>query len=211
MTVADIIERVRQIVQQTSSTNSQVSDATLIDWINEATLQICSMLSTLPKESVAGITAASSITLGSDVLRVDYAAISDGTTKFPLATTDFNSFVRDNPNWENASTGKPSTLVRMTDTSWKMYPAPDATWTGKAVSIYGSVLPDDLTSTTESPAVSVTLHRAYPHFCAWLFFLTLNNPERATAEYNIFEALVRKNTKTATATSGSMLSFKMGL
>lgn len=209
MTAAQIITRVRQIVQQTNPNNSAVSDATILGWINECTLQLCSIIATLPKVSVTGVTAASAITLSQSLLKLDYAAISDGTTKFPLLLMDFNNFVRKYPEWENQATNKPEILVRMTDTSWMMYPAPDATWSGKAVSLYGSVLPTDLSSTSEEPPLSKVLHHAYPHYCAWLFYLTINNPEKAAAEYATFDGIRKMNMKTATSTQGSLLAFKI--
>lgn len=209
MTVQAIITRVRQIVQQTNSTNSTVSDSAILGWINECTLQLCSIINTLPKVSVTGIVAAADITLSQSLLRLDFASISDGTTYFPLETIDFNNFARTCLEWQNQPTGRPTTLVRMTDTSWKMFPAPDATWTGKSVAIYGSVVPADLTLTTEEPPLSKTLHHAYPHYCAWLFYLALNNPEKAAAEYATFDGIRRLNTKTATSTGGSLLTLKM--
>ena len=208
MTVAQITERVRQIVQQKTAANSIVSDAGILVWINEATLALASMLTTLPKESITGLVVADTITFDRDVLRLDYAAIVDGTNYHVLDTIDFPNFVRLNPNWQQASAGLPTTLVRMTDLNWMMYPAPDATWTGKTLSLYGSVTPDDLTLTTEEPPISRTLHHAYPHYCAWLFFLALNNPERAAAEYAIFDSIRKTNTKTATSTKGSLAALR---
>jgi hypothetical protein len=209
MTVAQIITRVRQIVQQTTASNSVVSDATILGWINECTLVLCSSINTLPKESVGSIVAADTITFDKTLLRIDYASISDGTTHFPLKTIDFNNFVRRFPEFLNQTDNKPEYLVRMTDKVWMMFPNPDTTWTGKSVAIYGSVLPDDLTLTTEEPPLSVALHHAYPHYCAWLFFLALNQPEKAAAEYATFDGLRKLNIKTATSTRGSLLSLRV--
>ena len=209
MTLAEIITRTRQIVQQTTASNSAVSDSTITQWANECTLALCSSINTLPKESVAGIVAADTITFDKTLLRIDYAAISDGTTYFPLKTIDFNNFIRQYPNFLNENDGQPQMLVRMTDKNWMMFPNPDTDWTGDSVAIYGSVLPDDLTLTTEEPPLSVTLHHAYPHYCAWLFFLALNQPEKAAAEYATFDGLRKLNMKTATSTRGSLLSLRM--
>jgi hypothetical protein len=150
------------------------------------------------------------VTLGKTLLRLDYAAISDGTGYHPLKTIDFNNFIRQFPDWINADDGKPVYFVRMTDKNWMMFPNPDADWVGKDLAIYGSVLPADLTLTTEEPPLSVTLHHAYPHYCAWLFFLALNAPEKAAAEYATFDGIRRLNMRTATSTQGSMLSLRMG-
>lgn len=212
MTVQDIITRCRQIVQQTNPNNSTVSDSSILGWINECTLALCSIINTLPKESVGSIVASDTLTFTKTLLRIDYAAISDGGSpaKYsPLETIDFNNFVKLNPDWQNQPDSKPSMLVRMTDLTWMMFPPPDATWTGKAVSIYGAVLPTDLTSTSQEPPLSVVWHHAYPHYCAWLFHLALNQPDKAAAEYATFDGLRKMNTKTATSTTGSMSQLKI--
>ncbi len=209
MTVAQITERCRQIVQQKTASNSQVTDSSILGWINECTLALCSIISTLPKESITGQVVASTITFARDVLRLDYAAIYDGSNYHPLSTIDFNNFVKANPNWQNISTGKPAVMIRLTNLEWMMWPTPDSTWTGKTLSLYGAVQPDDLTLTSEEPPLSRTLHHAYPHYCAWLFFLAINNPDRAAAEYAIFDGIRRLNTKTATSTNGSLQSLRV--
>jgi len=208
MTAQSIIDRVRQIVQQRTPSNSIKSDPAILGDINECTRVLCSMLTSIPKEEITGVVAASTIILDRDVLRLDYAAIVDGTDYYLLDTIDFPNFVRLNPNWQNTAEGKPNTLIRMTDLEWRMYPTPDSDWLGKSLSLFGSVTPADLTSTSEEPPVSRTLHHAYPHYCSWLFFLALNNPERAAAEYAIFDSIRKTNTKTATATKGSLSAIR---
>lgn len=212
MTVSDIIQEVRQIVQQTNAANSSVSDSILLSWINACTLELCARITTLPKVSVPGITAASTITLSQNLLRLDFASISDGATPpvyRPLETIDFVNFARINPDWQNQIVSQPRQLVRMTDLTWMMFPPPDAIWTGKSVSIYGSVLPTALTLTSESPALPIVTHQVYPHYCAWKFFLAINNPERANSEYATYDTLRKIVTSTATSTTGSLLSLKI--
>ena len=209
MTAQDIIDEVRQICQETDPNNSHATDAVILGWINSATLSLCASIATLPKVSVSGQVAADTLTLPTNLLRMDFASITDGTTHFPLETIDFVNFVRINPGYENQPHSKPAMLVRMTDLNWMMYPNPDASWTGKALTIIGSVLPTPLTSVNDSPALSITLHQAYPHFCAWKFFPLLNNPERADAEYSVFDGLRKQNIGTATSTTGSQLAFKL--
>ena len=209
MTAQDIITKTRAIVQESDPNNTHKSDSDILSDINACTLALCSSINTLPKVSVAGQVAAATITLPTNLLRMDFASISDGTTHFPLDTMDFVNFARITPQWENQPTSKPQILVRMTDLNWMMYPNPDASWTGKSLTIIGSVLPTPLTSVNDSPALSVTLHEAYAHYCAWQFFLLLNNPERAGAEYSTFDGLRKQNVGTATSTTGSLLAFKV--
>ena len=209
MNVQSITDETRQICQELDPNNTHASDSVILGWINACTLSLCSAIDTLPKVSVSNIVAASTITFPTNLLKLDFASITDGTTYFPLETIDFVNFSRINPGYQNQPTSKPAMLIRMTDLDWMMYPAPDATWTGKAMTIIGSVLPTPLTGPTDSPQISITLHPAYPHYCAWKFFLLLNNPERAGAEYSAFDGLRKQNTGTATNTTGSLLSLKI--
>ena len=212
MIVQSIIDQVRGIVQETDPNNTHHSDSLIIADINACTLALCSNIKTLPKVKDSTLTAADAITVPSTILRIDYASISDGAThavNSKLETIDFNNFSKDNSNWEDSVDGKPSQLVRMTDTSWMMWPNPDATWTGKSLTLVGSTVPADLTSSSETPPLSVTLHSAYVHFCAWIFFQVLNNPERAASEYAIFDALQKINKNVATSTKGSLQAFNM--
>lgn len=213
MTAQEIINEIRGLVQETDPSNTHRSDALLLSDINACTLSLCSIIKTLPKEKDTTLTAADAVTVSADMLTIDYASISDGATvpkHSVLITTDFINFVRLNPTWEDAADGKPSHLVRMTDTSWMMWPNPDTTWTGKGLTLVGSYVPDAITDASSSPAVSVVLHPCYSHYCAWIFFLILNDTERAAAEYAIYNGLRKINTKTATSTTGGLQSLKIG-
>jgi hypothetical protein len=166
----------------------------------------------LPKVSVSGIVAADTITLATNLLRIDFASISDGATPpvyTPLETIDFVNFSRIYADWQNRADNKPTHLVRMTDLRWMLQPYPSASWTGKSLTIIGSVLPSPMTDSTQSPEISITLHPAFIHFGAWKFFLLLNNPERAAASYAAYDALRKINLQTATSTTGSLLSLKL--
>ena len=212
MTAAEIITRVRQLVQETDSANAHATDATILSWLNEACLQLVATIKTLPKESITGEVAADTVTLATDVLRVDFVAISDGAstpTYQNLETIDFNNFVRMFPNWLNQADGKPTHFVRMTETNWMMWPPPDTTWTGKSLAIYGAVKPDDMTATTETPSVPLVFHSALVHYCAWLYFLLLNNPDKAAGNFATFDALRKLNLQTGTSTTGSLQSFRV--
>ena len=209
MTLQDIITEVRQIVQQTDPNNTQASDSVITGWANDCTIQLCSTLATLPKETFSSVIAADTITLDTDLIKLDFASISDGTTHFPLETLDFNSFVRRYPDYQNQPDGKPSMIIRMTNVEWMMFPPPDATWTGAAMTLIGSAVPTAMSATTSTPPFSQVMHPAYPHYCAWKFFLLLNNPQRASDEYAIFDGIKKMNTFTTTNTRGSLLSFRV--
>lgn len=213
MTAQKIIDQVRAICAETDPNNTHHSDSLIIDDINACTLAFCSNIKTLPKVKDTSLTAADAITVPATILRIDYASISNGATPAvhaPLTTMDFVNFAREHYGWEDTADSKPTHLVRMTDLSWMMWPNPDATWTGKTITLVGSTVPTDLTVATETPPLSVVLHSAYVHFCAWIFFQVINNPEWAASEYAIFDGLKKINIGTATSTQGSQQQLRMG-
>lgn len=209
MTAQDIITEIRQICQQTDENNTSADNNVILGWINACTLQLCSIISTLPKTEVPGIVAAAVIAMPSNLLKLDFASISDGSKHSPIDSIDFVNFARLNPNWEDTPAGKPINIVRMTDLSWKLWPSPSAAWIGKDLTLIGTVVPTPLTGFSESPAISISMHPAYAQYGAWKFFSLLNNPERAAMAYNAFDGLRKLNTQTTTSTTGSLLSLKM--
>lgn len=210
MLASEIITEIRQIVQETDEANSHASNSTILGWLNACTLQLCSTIATLPKASSTGVTAASTITLATNLLKLDFASIVDANGKHtPLESIDFVNFAKLNPSWQDSATGRPEYIVRMTDLSWMLWPSPSTPWVGKAVTLIGSVLPTPMTAFSESPAISVVLHPAYVHYGAWKFFLLVNNPERAAASFSAYDALRKMNTQTATSTRGSLQALRM--
>lgn len=210
MQASEIITEIRQVVQETDEANSHARDSTILGWLNACTLQLCSSIATLPKASSTGVTASATITLATNLLKLDFASIVDANGKHtPLETIDFVNFSKLNPTWQDTATGRPEYVVRMTDLSWMLWPNPSSDWSGKTVTLIGSVLPTPMTAFTDSPQISVVLHPAYVHYGAWKFFLLLNNPERAAASFSAYDALRKMNTQTATSTRGSLQSLRM--
>ncbi len=210
MTVQQIEDEIRQICQELDPANTHASPAIILTWINAAILDLCSSINTLPKEDSTGITTDDTVTLPSSLLKLDYASFADANGKHTrLKTIDFNNFIRLNPGWQDTDAGIPSHIVRMTDVTWMLWPTPNTAYTGLTMTLIGSKLPTPLTLTTESPALSITLHGAIVHYGAWKFFLLLNNPERAGQEYTVYDSLRKLNLKTATSTDGSMQRFRI--
>lgn len=206
----DIIEEARGLFQETDPNNTHVSDALLLTWIDACTLQLFSILNTLPKSSVSGVVAADTITLPASLIKLDYASILNPSgTHNRLNTTDFSNFIRLNPGWEDQPVGVPHTLVRMDDLTWMMFPKPDATYTGKALTLYGTVNPITPATANSSPQISIVMHCVYPHYLAWKAWLVINDPQRAGLEFNVYNDLRKQNTKAATTTTGSQQKFVM--
>ena len=208
LTAQQIIDEARGLIMETDPSNSHVTDQTLLLWINTCTLSLCSYIQSLPKVKITDVVTAANPNLPTNLLRVDYVSYTDGIAK-PLKTIDFINFLREQPEWENQPVGKPTYFVRMTDTSWMMYPPPDTDRTGLPMTLIGAVVPDDLTLTTEYPAVNQVLHPCYPHYLAWKAWGVIGNSAAAAQEYAVFEKLRTENLRTATSTQGSRQFLRM--
>lgn len=208
---SEIISEARGIIQELDADNSHVSDATFLQWIDACTLQLASLLNTLPKEKIQTVYADDTVTLPSKMIRLDFATIADAVAgvHHPLTTMDFVNFCKLFPEWEDQADGDPTYLIRMTDTQWMMWPPPNASAKSNLLTLVGSVNPTTGAVSTGSPELSQTLHPAYPHYLAWKAFMVLNNPARAQEEFNIFDGIRKMNMRTATSTTGSLLAIKV--
>ena len=94
MTVSEIITEVRAIVQQTNPNNSNITNSSILGWINACTLQLIANLATLPKSTLTGVVLADTITLSQDMLKLDFVSVVHPTTgkHVPLTTIDFVNF-----------------------------------------------------------------------------------------------------------------------
>ena len=207
---SDIITEARGIIQQMDPANSTVPDSLMLTWIDACTLQLFSLLNTLPKGPVAGLVAANTLTMPANLLKLDYASIlGPSNTHLPLTTIDFVNFCKQNPGWEDATASQPMFLVRMDDVNWMMWPKPSTDYLGKAVTVYGTLNPVTAALPSNSPQINMVMHPCYPHYLAWKSFLMLNDPARAGQEYAAYDSLRKQNQNTATTTTGSLKHFGM--
>ena len=207
---SDIISECRGIIQQTDANNSTVSDSLLLSWIDACTLQLFSILNTLPKGAVPGLVAAETLTMPANLLKLDYASIQGPAgNHLPLTTIDFVNFCKQNAGWEDAIAAQPELLVRMDDVTWMMFPKPNTDYIGNAVTVYGTLNPVIAATATSSPQINIVMHSCYPHYLAWKSFLMINDPARAGQEYAAYDSLRKQNQGTATTTTGSLKQLTM--
>lgn len=209
LTVQQIIDEARGLIMETDPANSHVTDSTLILWINACTLSLCSYIQSLPKSTISTVVTALNPVLPTALLRLDYASFTYSDQKHTLKTIDFINFLKEAPQWENEPEGLPEMMVRMSDTSWMMFPPPSDTYTGLPMTLIGAVLPDDVSLTTEYPPVSQVLHPCYPHYLAWKAWGVIGNSAAAAQEYAVFEKIRTENLRTATNTQGSRQFLRM--
>ena len=212
LTVRQIIDEARGLIMETDPNNSHVTDATLLLWINACTLSLCSYIQSLPKSKITSVVTAAEPVLPKNLLRLDYASWTDTNGQvYKLKTIDFINFLREEPDWEMQPAGKPQKFVRMDDTTWMMFPPPSASYTGLPMTIIGAVVPDDLTTSNQYPAVNQVLHPCYPHFLAWKAWGVIGNAAASSQEYSVFEKIRTENMHTATSTQGSSQFLRMEL
>lgn len=209
MIAQDTIDNVRTQINETNPADSHFTDAQLLKYINECTVDILSRISAYPKADFT-VNIASDITLDESLAVVDFIYhLSDGKYK-QLNTIDFDTFAVNNPSWLNEPAGEPTTAIRMDATSWKIWPTPSSEYASDTLKVYGRTIPEAIVSATETLPFTQTVHRAYEHFVAYKCWPMLNDVQKANIEYNTYEMIVRQQTSVITATVGSKKYFKWG-
>jgi len=210
MTVQGVINEVRAMVLETSPANSHFTDANVLTYVNECTLQLMAYLGSFPKVNYT-LTSATTMTMGENLLCLDYAAIQNPDASYKkLKSTDFDSFVLQNPDWLNAPQGIPTFIIRMDVLNWMLWPVPLAIYTGVPVEIYGKTLPAQLTVATQELPLSILFNNCYLFYVAWKVYLNhLNQPDKAKDAFETFDNFRKINTQAATATQGTLKSFNL--
>lgn len=208
MNLLEMITQTREIINETDSSNSHVTNSQLTTYLNEATRVILSTIRSLPRE-LYSTTAAETITLEDTTLAADHAFLEDTNSKYyPLSLIDFDLFCKLFPNWLSDDTNKPAYLVRETMFNYRLYPAPDSNYLGKTLKIYLRKFPTEMSTDTDEPDLPLNMHDLYPHYAAYRAFPKLNQYDKSSAEYSIFNNMLRTYHSVSTKTRGNNASFK---
>jgi hypothetical protein len=77
------------------------------------------------------------------------------------------------------------------------------------MTIVGSYKPNDITSTSQEPELSITIHPAIVYYAAYKYFMLLNNPQKANMSFTMYDNIRKTNISTATSTKGSLLQLRI--
>lgn len=204
-TLAQMVADARQIFGQTDSSNSQISDAQLNIWANDAYRDIVRSMASASHGGVpitsrdytitGGAISSGAVTLNSATIRIDTARWrKNSTSRFiELEVINLEQLMRWFPDWENDdTTAQPKYLVRTGTFAAKLYPVPDTSEATQTVRVYGIESPSALSASTDTPDLPEFLHDLIPHFMAYRAFSFLEQQDRAVSELTLYRGALKE-------------------
>lgn len=204
-TLAQMIADGRQIFGQPDSANSNISDAQLTIWADDAYRDIVRALASnshggVPISSrdytiTGGHISGGAVTLNSATIRVDTVRWrKDSSSEWqPLDIINLEQLMKRFPDWENDDTADvPAYFVRTGTFAAKLYPAPNTSTGSQTVRIYGIESPSALSASTDTPDLPEFLHDLIPHYMAYRAFAFLENGERSISELTLYRGALKE-------------------
>lgn len=196
----------RYIFGQTDSANSDFTDAQLTAWANEFYRAACVRLESVPITS-RSYTVATPLTLNSNTVKVNQAKmkIQPENQWKELAIKDISDLFRRDPDWENATTGKPEWLVRTGTFTAILYPPPNAANDAQASGLktYGLELPAALAADSDTPDLPANIHDLFPNYIAHKAFQRLMMNDKAVEQLIICNTGLKAQRNVSTQFSDS--------
>lgn len=188
----------RQILGQTDTAHTNISESQLTTWANLAYGYIIGKTRDIPITERSYSTPAGAtptVTLNANTITVDRAKIYVRPDNFwqELEIVDVADLMRRDPDWENADVGVPELLVRMGTFSARLYPPPNASIASQATSLktYGLEHPTSLAADGDLPDLPVILQNLFPHYMAARGFAFLADEERSALHFRYFYSGVK--------------------
>ena len=204
-TLAQIITDARAIFGQTDSTNSNISDAQLTIWANDAYRDIVRALASASHGGVpissrdytitGGHISSGVVTLNSATLRIDTVRWrKDSSSEWKeLEVCNIEQLMRWHPDWENDDQEEfPKYLIRTGTFRAQLYPVPDTSTGSQTLRVYGIESPSSLSSSTDTPDLPEFLHDLIPHYMGYRAFSFLENQDRAVAELTLYRGALKE-------------------
>lgn len=204
-TLEQMISDARQIFGQPDSSNSNISDAQLTIWANDAYRDIVRALASnshggVPISSrdytiTGGHISSGAVTLNSATIRVDTARWRQNSSSQwePLDIINIEQLMKRYPDWENDDASEvPTYLVRTGTFAAKLYPAPNTSEATQTLRIYGIESPSALSASTDTPDLPEFLHDLIPHYMAYRSFAFLENGERSISELTLYRGALKE-------------------
>ena len=196
----------RYIIGQTDTANSDFSQSQLTAWANEFYRNACVRLESVPI-TARSYTTASSITLNSNTILVNRVKmkIQPENEWQELAIKDLDDLFARDPDWENATTGKPDWFVRTGTFAAILYPPPNSNNDAQASGLktYGLELPTSLSADSDTPDLPANIHDLFPNFIAYKAFTRLGITDRATEQLIIVNTGLKAQRNVSTQFSTS--------
>jgi len=199
-TLSEIRTDVRQIIGQPDSNNSNFTNSQLDVFINEGYRNLAVALRTLPVTTRDYTAASGDIDLNTSVITVDSARVYDSSTEkfYNLEVITIDRMVLIDPDFENATAGKPRYFVRTGTFTAQLYPPPDADVNGETLRLIGLENPTELSDDSDTPDLPGNMHDVIPAWAAQRCLFALERGEEAVAQLTLYRSMLKEMKQTST-------------
>lgn len=209
MIVTEMITEARILFSEQDTTNTHVSDASLLRWANKCYRLVLTALRMLNKIESSLVTALGDIAISARTLTLEKAFIRnpDSGEYQKLDIIDYTVLADIDENWLAAATGDPTHLVRGNTFTVRLYPQPSTKWLAAPIKTYGMVFPTDL-ATSDTPNVPLNIQDVFENYMAYRAFMSVNNYEAAGAQLKLFNDVIKSQRAVSTGFQGADTSLR---
>lgn len=204
-TLAEMITETRSLINQTDSTNSQITNSQITGWLNEAYRAIITRLGAIPEETFALSTATGDIALDADILTLLRVRCynPDNSSYEQLQIIGMDVLDNLDSGWASADAGTPKYFVRKNTFTGYLYPQPDTVHTSQVLNLDAIAFPANLSADSDTPSfLPRNLHDLMPHFAGWRGLLQMGQNDKAVQEIIYFNTQMKADRQISTKFSG---------
>ena len=222
-TKAQLIADWRQHIGQPESSNSTVTDAQGLIWLNQGYGIICEKLRHLPRKerdySLSSYSASTGLAINAETITIDEVLLknpdslnSDGTAKYQaVQVISFAELVAMDPDYQAVTADMPTLAARKSTSYMVLYPTPKASVKAQTTPLrtYGFERPTDLSSDSDVPDIPGNLHYLIPHWMAYRTYAQQENQVKVSEHLTIFNSGIKANMQLATEFSRQTKHWKV--
>lgn len=217
MQLSDIRSQVYSLLRETSSTDSNFTDAQINSFINQ-TVKLLVPIIEQPRKFSSGTQVTQGTggyTVPSDFVMLKTAYFGDesinGDSR-PLQFVTEQVLRAVYPSWRSTATAnqdRPRYIMLLDDDTFYIYPTPSAveSASGKKLVYSYLFLPADLSSDSDIPDLPLTYHDLIKFYAAYLCYLNMGNKDTAVLMYKSFMEQHKLIQSASTIESEENLSF----
>lgn len=209
MNLGKMKSEARAIFGQPDAANSSITDIQLEGWANEfyrkAVVYLESVRISENTYDISGATV--SFDVSTVLINLAKFKIQPENKWVEIEVKDLDDLFRRDPDWENATTGKPDWLVRTGTFTGRLYPPPNTANDNQTggLKTYGVELPDPtgFNEDSNSPTLPENIEDLFPYFMAYKAFMALGEYEKAGAQLAIANEGLKSQRNISTQFSNS--------
>ena len=218
MQLSDIRSQIYLLLRETSSTDSNFTDAQINSFINQS-IRLMVPIIEQPRKFSSGtqvVAGTATYTIPTDFVMLKTVYFGDKTITGDDLPLEFKTeqWLRAHfPNWRDTSTGargRPKYIILLDDDTFLLFPTPDATEsaTGKLLTYDYLFIPTDLSSDSDTPDLPLPYHDLIKFYACYLCYLNLGKKDEAVLVFKSFTEHHKLIQRASTIESEENLSFQ---